>query len=989
MPYRKYNSIILFLLLSFFSTSVFAQPTWTLDPFGKEKKPDQYEEKKLASEKTADKKFTTFRRFLQNNTTHYNYFFNATNKINAVLERAKASNKDDYSKLLSFYPYSLENTKTQQVELDSVIYKATAGILLHDLRSDWVDNMYLLIGKSYYFRKEFDSAALTFQFINYNLFPRKKKEDDSRIVGDNQSQTSSIMSIANKEKRNVIQKATSMAPSRNDALIWLARTLTDQKEYGDAAGLINILMNDPNLPQRLRNDLEEVNAYWFYQQESYDSSAVHLEKALSNASDKQDKARWEYLLGQLYEMGGKYDKASMYYAKASKHTVDPVMDIYARLNDAKMFRDNGNVRELEKSIANLLKMAKKDRYEAYRDIIYYSTGQLSLQKPDTINGKVFYSKSIKYNLGNTGYRNKAFLQLGNIAYTQKEYRKASSYYDSLQIDDPSIVADAAMITARKNTLNNIVAQIDIIAREDSLQRIANMPAAERDAFIRKLLKDHRKQNGLKDEDNSAGGGTLITFGNKSNEPIDLFAAPSKGEWYFYNASLKSRGYSDFKARWGKRDNIDNWRRKSSSAPKSNLNPNIDIDDPLNSKVATGVPASAPVEFTYEAFMTNLPLGPEKLDSSNVMIGKSLATLARLFQNELEDYQEAINTYEEYLRRFPDKPLDGEIYLGLYFCYSKIGNTAKAEQYKNLLLSGFAGSNAAKTLTNPSSLKPNEKNPEATQRYESIYNMFIEGRFLEALESKKKADSVYGTNYWTPQLLYIEAINYIKERDDSTAIKVLTDITALYPTSPLKDKAITMIDVVKRRAQIETYLTNLEVTRQEEDKILITENDSIIIQKAPVQTNIVKTIAPANKPVIASDSIVTPPSMMSGAFKWEIDKPHFVVMILEKVDPVYVNEAKNAFSRYNRERYASKQIVINKDALAGGKSLLVFESFADANQAIDYYDKLKKAAGTEISWLQPNKYSFLVITKNNLDILKTGNDMNGYKTLLNQQYPGKF
>ena len=81
--------------------------------------------------------------------THYNYYFNANNKLNAVVERAVMSNQDDYTKLLSFYPYSLQNTSTQKTELDSVIYKCTAGILLHDLRSDWVDNLYLLIGKSY------------------------------------------------------------------------------------------------------------------------------------------------------------------------------------------------------------------------------------------------------------------------------------------------------------------------------------------------------------------------------------------------------------------------------------------------------------------------------------------------------------------------------------------------------------------------------------------------------------------------------------------------------------------------------------------------------------------------------------------------------------------------------------------------------------------------------------------------------------------------
>src|SRR6478672_7080881 len=118
-------------------------------------KPEKFKNKTLKSETTGDKKFTLKRRISQNTVSHYNYYFNANNKLNEVIERARLSNKDDYGKLLSFYGYSLNTTASQKTDLDSVIYKATAGILLHDLRSDWVDNLYLLIGKAYLFQKDF------------------------------------------------------------------------------------------------------------------------------------------------------------------------------------------------------------------------------------------------------------------------------------------------------------------------------------------------------------------------------------------------------------------------------------------------------------------------------------------------------------------------------------------------------------------------------------------------------------------------------------------------------------------------------------------------------------------------------------------------------------------------------------------------------------------------------------------------------------------
>jgi hypothetical protein len=162
-------TVVLFTLLCTLFTSVSSQPAWTIDLLGKEKKPEKFENRKLGSEKFAEKKFTPIRHLFQNNYTHYNYYFNANNKINTVIEQAKAQQKDNFSKLLSFYPYALENTASQKNELDSVIFKSTAGILLHDLRNDWIDNMYLLMGKAYFLRKDFDSAAATFQFINYNI----------------------------------------------------------------------------------------------------------------------------------------------------------------------------------------------------------------------------------------------------------------------------------------------------------------------------------------------------------------------------------------------------------------------------------------------------------------------------------------------------------------------------------------------------------------------------------------------------------------------------------------------------------------------------------------------------------------------------------------------------------------------------------------------------------------------------------------------------
>src|SRR5690606_3721438 len=142
MRLKRNNTISITQLIFFlqFSSAAFSELGVILDI----PTPKVLENRLLRSEKYDRKKLTKPKRFIQNTITHYNYFFNADLKLNEVLERAKLSFKDDYSELLPFYNYSLDVTAADSIQLDSITYKAQSGIVLHDLRNDWIDNLYLL-----------------------------------------------------------------------------------------------------------------------------------------------------------------------------------------------------------------------------------------------------------------------------------------------------------------------------------------------------------------------------------------------------------------------------------------------------------------------------------------------------------------------------------------------------------------------------------------------------------------------------------------------------------------------------------------------------------------------------------------------------------------------------------------------------------------------------------------------------------------------------
>ena len=1069
-----HSKILLFAVFTFLSGTVLGQMGVAYDL----NKPPKFENRVLASEKSnTGKKIKKPRRFVQNTITHYNFFFNANVKLNTVIARAKAQNKDDYTRLLPFYNYSLDATSAYKKELDSVIYKSTMGILIHDTRNDWIDNLYLLIGKTYYLKKDFDSAYITFQFINYAFAPKEEDGYDKPIGSNaNADDGGNNNIVSTKEKRNILQKAFSMPPSRNEALIWKIRTYLAKDQFAEASGLIEILRRDPQFPPRLQASLQEVRSLWFYKQNMYDSAAFYLERALPAAENNEEQARWEYLIAQLYERVNRSYEARTFYEKTIRHTYDPVLEIYARLNSIRQNKEGGDD-FIARNIQALVSMAKKDRYEYYRDIIYYTAAQMELERKNKPGAEAFLLLCVRSSPINGSQRSKAFLQLANLSFEDKKYKAAKNYYDSLNVNELAATTDMSWLPDRKAALSIIVTQLQILERQDSLQRIAALPPDQRDAYVKKLARALRRQQGLRDDDQSEPSNT--SFNNNSNAPApDLFNTGSgNADWYFNNASLKAKGYNDFKTKWGNRPNVDNWQLSSLVKQQQSAKAAEKAAMPDISNGKGGL--NGPPKIDFKSLMDNLPLTPEKMKKLTDSVDNALYTLAKAYQEGISDYQSAITTYEDLLQKAPDFPREEDILFNLYYCYTKIGDAANAQRILALLKKKYPNGRQTGRIINPDSAANagNSLKANATHQYEKIYNSFIEGRFDEALAQKKMADSLYGDKYWTPQLLYIESVYYIRNREDQRAITTLANIPTKYPKTPMAAKATALIDVLKRRKQIEDYLTNLQVTRIPDDSIVIdatttaktdaehgtrlTRNDSNMLVKEDTSqlakarihlpaspavqgqkpspalsgmdrlqvntanlntikmdaeqlarlTRQVDSIQAAMRKAAAdslqmailrrqSDSIQAAVRKLqsdtaqlqakvrssNSVFAYTPEKQHSVMVVLEKVDPVYVTETRNAFSRYNQENYYGQPLTIDNSAVSDTLKLVVIGSFENATAALEYMHKAQAMAPREIiPWLPANKYSFLIISGPNLELLLNNKDMPAYQrfnTLVN-------
>jgi hypothetical protein len=114
------------------------------------------------------------------------------------------------------------------------------------------------------------------------------------------------------------------------------------------------------------------------------------------------------------------------------------------------------------------------------------------------------------------------------------------------------------------------------------------------------------------------------------------------------------------------------------------------------------------------------------------------------------------------------------------------------------------------------------------------------------------------------------------------------------------------------------------------------------------------------------------------------------VILDKVDPVFGSETKNAFSRFNKERYYNQPLSVNSVDLDSVHKLVLIGDFTNAEEALEYSQQARRLAPTEIiPWLKQDKYSFSIVSPENLEVLQNLKDLAQYKKFLEQNLPGKF
>ncbi|WP_460432877.1 type IX secretion system periplasmic lipoprotein PorW/SprE [Arachidicoccus ginsenosidivorans] len=819
--------IMILVLLSSSTHLLYGQAGTTINL--RDVKPAEFAKKLLRAEKTDYGPLGKFQQFMQNTFTRFNYLYNANQRLKEIVDKATEDYKEDYTQLLSYYPYDSKAMAANSY-LDSVIQHATAGILLHDLRNQYVDELYFLLGKAYYYQKKYDTAHQVFQYLNYAFAP---KDDGYDLpIGSNISKVKNQFTILNPEHKGISKNSYARKERRNDGLIWQVKNYIQSGDFIQARVLLGYIEKDSLLPKRLIPLVAQTHGFLFYKLKAYDSAANYLVKTDFQLYKRAVRPRMYYLTGQLYALGGDSLRAADYFGKAKSSAIDPLLSIYSALAEASMSRRDlveqmslsagSNKKEMAGShMALLEKLSRKDKFRRYKDVIYYAEAAIALKKQDNKLGRDLLLSSIKAGKKitppNNWQKSRTYFALAGLDYDKNSFYEAAKNYDSVNSADLTRQTDRKLLDNRKSPLNQVAGLLDSIYFQDSLQHLAAMPEKARLQLLKEKAKEIRKAIQQKAE---AQQGDILNPAVRrpvNQAPTSLF--PSSGAtsttWYFNNPTLKNSGYQLFKQKFGNRPNVDNWQRISAITGRG-AKP---IKSALGNELLAGFNPDGSIKLDSsniqaEDLLQGLPLTDSSLKISNHQIAAHLFHAGLILQNTMENFTGAIYVYDSLMRRFPSWDSTDQVLFNEFICWTLLGKKNQADMVKTQLTKAYPASKWLAKINRQDSLQNNipetSLQNKATYAYNQVYQLFLAGDFNKADSLKQIADRQYGRFYWTAQLLYIESVYYIDAHKDSIAEGKLEYLIKNFNTSPVRPQAQHLLSILKRRSEIQAYLRQLHI-----------------------------------------------------------------------------------------------------------------------------------------------------------------------------------
>lgn len=847
----------------------------------------------LTTNSCSTKKKTFVHRKYHDITARYNGYFNGKQSLKYGIQKLEKAHKDDYSNILPVYKHNnITNSTSHHAYIDKSIKKGSIVIQNHSINirnkeyCKWIDDSYFLVAKSYYFKGQFLEAKRTFEFI-------KKKWKKTELAYESE--------------------------------LWMAKCFIALGDYQSSENILDQLQSKKRFPEKLDRDLHLTLADLYSRQNLFSDAADELKSACKRIKRKNKRARYYYIIAQIYQEAGNVKQSKKYFELVLKSNPEYEMVFNAKMNLARTLR---NKKDLGQMRVNLIKMAKDEKNKDYLDQIYFTLAEMDIIDKDSVSAIENYTLSTKYSVANDVQKSISFLQLGKIYYNRSDYTSSKTFYDSAYTFMPEEHLYFEETKRTQKILEKLVGHLTTISLEDSLQKLSNLPESEVREIIQSIIAEivKKEQEELREKQNRANRGMLDRGGRNS----DFGTNTSGGKWYFYNPATLSFGLSEFRKKWGKRKLEDDWRR----ANKKTLNA-FEGDSTSLDKVKNQKNQDLKSEQYY---LDQIPKTKKEVSESNTKIINAYYQASIIYKEELEELSKSENMLEKLVRRFPNhEDLTPLSYYLMYRLQLENKNISKSNKTKQTLIDKFPESNYAKSLldSNYTQSVLNEKTKLEIEYY-NIYNYYLKDSFeLSYYYSTKKLkefvteeNSKYHPKYYLINILSGFKLN----RDTQAFIKNLEEGSLKYPNTHASERFKNLLSTLKNTQALE-------------------ERNTTAILKTP--------------------------------YRYKDNTNHYLLILLPK-EEADINYIKTIVSDFNSKNYSIENLEINTMLMGMEQHILIVKTFKNTID-VSSYGKTLFSNPDLLKEINKTTFKKIIISQQNFIEFYKNKDLDGYSKFYDNNY----
>ena len=853
------------------------------------------------------KKNTAGSRWWHSFNARYNTYFNGSQAfIEGHLEKENG-NHDDHTQLIPLYMVANKNSKDLgKSQFDRAIEKSEKAIRRHSIKSrpvwkknrrktqkdiEWLTRReynpflwraWLLLGKSQFQKGEFEEAAATFGYT-------------ARLY-----QTQPVI----------------LARAR----AWQAKCYVEMEWLYEAEDLITKQRRD-SIPHRAAADWDYTLADYHIRSEHWPEAVTYLRKAIRHERRKKQRARMWFLMGQIETLQGHRQQAYDAYKRVIRLNPPYELEFNARIAQSEVMAAT----DAKNTIKRLRRMAASDNNKDYLDQIYYAIGNTYLIQRDTLNAIAAYEKGNEKATRSGTEKGVLLWQLGNLYWQQEKYSDARRCYGEaiglLDQDRPGYKE----LAQRSKVLDELVPFTEAIHLQDSLQQLANMPEAERNKaidrviqeLIRKEKEEKRKQQEAEAEQQlqQSGGSNLPQTQTQTTRRPTTPVSQQSNVWYFYNPQAVSQGKQRFEQQWGKRPNADNWQRSNLTVLKldqdeeqqeeqeTGLDGTESTDSITSSQQADSVATEASDPHTREYYLAQIPFTEEQKQASDAIIMESLLKAGIILKDKLDNLTLSHRMLYRLVTQYPDYEHNDEAWYHLYLIYARQGKWDEAEMALARMKESHAESQWTILLSDPYYAENQRFGQHIEDSlYAATYQAFREERYKEVETNVRLSAERFPNGQNRAKFLFIEGLSLLNNQRADSCVARMRQIVEQYPESEVSEMAGQIVKGVQQgRRLVGSRMTADDIWRQRQN--LENPNDST-----------------------AMDTLST------------VRDTRYTFILAYSPDSVNQNQLLYDIAKYNFTSYLVRNFDINIDT-DGAISRMMVSGFRSYDEALQYAHQL--------------------------------------------------